>query len=169
MISNLLNSFENEYFEFATKKWCVIDSESNGNCSHENPIKFLTSSLESSLYNYADAYILVTGNIAVAGANSNTKVPFKNCAPFRKCRAEINYTLIDETEHINIEIPMQNLIEYIDNYPDTSGSLWHFKRDEIEGDVHVTVDNQHIPNNSSSFKHKSSLITNRNGAKQLYH
>ena len=106
MISNLLNSFENEYFEFATKKWCVIDSESNGNCSHENPIKFLTSSLESSLYNYADAYILVTGNIAVAGANSNTKVPFKNCAPFRKCRAEINYTLIDETEHINIEIPM---------------------------------------------------------------
>ena len=28
-----------------------------------------------------------------------------------------------------------NLIEYSDNYCDTSGTLWQFKRDEIEGDV----------------------------------
>ena len=42
---------------------------------------------------------------------------------------------------------MYNLIEYSDNYSDTSGSLWHFKRDEIEGDVDVTVDGYHIPNN----------------------
>ena len=33
--------------------------------SHENEIKFLTSSLESSLCDYSDAYILVTGNITV--------------------------------------------------------------------------------------------------------
>ena len=26
---------------------------------------------------------------------------------------------------------MYNLIEYSDNYSDTSGSLWNFKRDEI--------------------------------------
>ena len=62
-------------------------------------------------------------------------------------------------------MPMCSLIEYSYNYSDTSGSLWQFKRDEIERDVHLTVDNQHIPNNSSSFKHKSSLITNRNGVK----
>ena len=43
---NLLNSTENEYSKFATKKWYVIDSESKGNYSHKNPIKFLTSSLE---------------------------------------------------------------------------------------------------------------------------
>ena len=36
----------------------------------------------------------------------------------------------DETEHINITMPMYNLIEYNDNYSDTSGSLWQFKRDE---------------------------------------
>ena len=59
-IVNLLNSSENEYSKFATKKWYVIDSESKGNYSHENPIKFLTSSLESSLCDYSDAYILVT-------------------------------------------------------------------------------------------------------------
>ena len=40
----------------------IIDSESNGNYSHHNPIKFLTKSIESSLCDYSDAYILVTGN-----------------------------------------------------------------------------------------------------------
>ena len=60
---------------------------------------------------------------------------------------------------------MYNFIECSDKYFDTSGSLWQFKRDEIEGDVDLTVDGNHIPNNSSSFKYKSSLITNRNGVK----
>ena len=98
-IVNLLNGSDNENSKFATKKWYVIDSESKGNYSHENPIKFLTSSLESSLCDYSDAYILVTGNITVVGPNDNTKVAFKNCAPFRKCRAEINETFVDDAEH----------------------------------------------------------------------
>ena len=62
-------------------------------------------------------------------------------------------------------MPMYNLIEYSDNYSDTSGSLWHFKRDEIEGDIDLTVDGNHISNNSSWFKYKSSFITNGNGVK----
>ena len=62
-------------------------------------------------------------------------------------------------------MPIYNLIEYSDNYSDTSGSLWESKRDEIGGEVDLTVDAQHIPNNSSSFKYKSSFITNRNGVK----
>ena len=56
-------------------------------------------------------------------------------------------------------------IEYRDNYSETSGSLWQFKRDEIDGNVDLTVDANHIPNNSSSYRYKSSLITNRNGVK----
>ena len=60
---------------------------------------------------------------------------------------------------------MYNLIEYSDNCSDTSGSLWQFKRDETEEDVDETVNAQHTPNNSSSFKYKSSFITNRKGAK----
>ena len=48
-ILNLLNNTENEYSTFATKKWFIIDSESKGNYSHQNSIRFLTSSLESSL------------------------------------------------------------------------------------------------------------------------
>ena len=62
-------------------------------------------------------------------------------------------------------MPMYNLMQYSDNYFDTSGSLWQFKRDEIEGDADLTVDAPHISNNSSSFKYKSSFITNRNGVK----
>ena len=60
---------------------------------------------------------------------------------------------------------MYNLIEYSDNYSDTSENLWQVKRDKIEENVDLTVDDYHIPNNSPSFKHKLSLITNKNGVK----
>ena len=122
-IVNLLNGSDNENSKFATKKWYVIDSESKGNYSDENEIKFLTSSLESNLCHYSDAYILVTGNITVTGGNANTKKAFKKCATFTECKTEINETFVDEIEHINIAMPMYNLIEYSDNYSDTSGNL----------------------------------------------
>ena len=52
------------------KQWYIIDSESTGNYSHENPIIFLKNSIESSLCDYSDAYILVTGNITVTRRNA---------------------------------------------------------------------------------------------------
>ena len=93
-IINLLNNAENEYSRFATKKWYIIDSESKGNYSHENPIKFLTNSLDSSLCDYSDAYILVTEDITATPNDAATQVIFKNCAPFEKCRTEINEILL---------------------------------------------------------------------------
>ena len=50
---------------------------------------------------------------------------------------------------------MYNLIEYSDNYSDSSGSLWDFKRDEIDNNVNVTNND-----NTLSFKYKISLIGN---------
>ena len=150
-IINLLNNTEDEYSTFATKKWYVIDSESKGNYSRQNPIRFLTNSLESSLYDYFDAYILVTGDITITGGDDNTKVAFKNCAPFSKCRTEINETFVDEADIFNITMPMYILIEYSDNYSDTTGSLWQFRRNEIEEDTNLTI------NNVSSFKYKANL------------
>ena len=85
--------------KFATKKWYVLDSESKDVYSHKTEIKFLTNSLEPSLCDYSDAYILVTGNITVAGGDDNTKVAFKNCAPFEKFRTEINGTFVDDAQH----------------------------------------------------------------------
>ena len=122
-ILNLLNGSDNENSKFATKKWYIIDSESEGNYLPDNEIKLLSSLLESNLCDYSDAYILITGNINVAGGGNNTKVAFKNCAPSKTCRTEINQTFVDDAEHINIAIPMYNLIEYSNNYSDTSGSL----------------------------------------------
>ena len=52
-------------------------------------------------------------------------------------------------------MPMYNLIEYSDNYSDTSGSLWNFKRDEITNNANVTNDD-----NAPSFKYKSNLTGN---------
>ena len=80
------------------KKRYVIDSETKGSYSHHDPIKLLTNSIESSLCDYSDAYILVTGDITVtriiAAAVNNlpqrkqpldaaTQVAFKNCAPLK--------------------------------------------------------------------------------------
>ena len=39
-------------------------------------------------------------------------------------------------------MPMYNVIEYSDNYWDTSRSLWQFKRGEVpDGNVDLTVNN----------------------------
>ena len=84
----MVNSSENEYSKFSAKKWYIVGTESKGKYSHENPIKFLKSKLESSLFNYSDTYVLVAGNINVARADNNTKVVLKKCAPFRKSRTE---------------------------------------------------------------------------------
>ena len=57
---------------------------------------------------------------------------------------------------------MYNLIEYIDNYSDTSGSLWGFKKDDLANSANVTNDD-----NAPSFKYKASSIgnTENNGTK----
>ena len=78
---------------------------------------------------------------------------FKNCAPFSTCKTEINNVFIDEANHIYIAMPMYNLIEYSDNYLDTSGNLWQFKRDKVTANnVALTIDN------SQSFKYKAALV-----------
>ena len=60
---------------------------------------------------------------------------------------------IDEANHIYIAMPMYDLMEYNDNYSDTIGSLWQFKRDE------VPADNDELSiNNSQSFKYKAAHV-----------
>ena len=63
------------------------------------------------------------------------------------------WCIYDKANHIYIAIPMYNLTEYSDNYSETPGSLWQFKRDYVPpNNDDLTV------NNSQSFKHKAVLI-----------
>ena len=58
----------------------------------------------------------MTGNIAVKrrnvadtadkALNAITQVAFKNCAPFKDCRTEINDTFVDYADFTDITMPM---------------------------------------------------------------
>ena len=155
-----MGNTDNESLKFATRKWYVINDQNNTDYGDgdENgtTIKFETKVIKSNLCDYSDAYILVTGDITTANGDANTKVAFKNCAPFTKCVTHINDEHVDNADNLDIAMPMYNLIEYRDNYADTSGSVWHFKRDEQsmndEDPGNVTTAD------SLSFKYKSSFF-----------
>ena len=161
-IANLLNDSENESSKFSTRKWCITKDYNNGQYGEGNEndstIRFETKVIKPNLWDYSDAYILVTGDITVKGGNDGTKVAFKNCAPFTRWATHINDEHVETAENFDIIMPMYNLLEYSDNYADSYGSLWQFKRDEQimnnENSADVTTDD------SSSFKYKSSLLGN---------
>ena len=151
--------------EIDTKKWYIINDENNINygvnkdTGADNPdtIKYGTRALKPNLCDYAEAYILIDGTITAAAANANTRLALKNCAPFTKCNLEINNEHVDTAENLDITMPMYNLIEYSDNYQDSSSTLYQYKRDEppeANAVADLTV------NNSSSFKYKVILLSN---------
>ena len=53
-------------------------------------------------------------------------------------------------------MPMYNLIEYSDNYQDSSATLYQYKRDEPPDDIA----NNLTQNNSTSFDYKIKLLGN---------
>ena len=164
-IINLLDKIDTDSKHFATKKWYVINDENNTNygvnkdtgANNPDTIKYDTRVLKPNLCDYAEAYILVDGTIRGTGGDNNTRLALKNCAPFTKCNLEINDEHIDTAENLDIVMPMYNLIEYSDNYQDSSATLYQYKRDEppeANAIDDLTVDN------SNSFKYKVSLLGN---------
>ena len=160
-IVNLLNDSDNEYSKFATLKWYIINDQNSGQYGRGNEndatIKFETNVTKPNLCDYSDTYILVTGDIKVAGVAANTNVGFKNCAPFTRCVTHINDEHIETAENLDIIMSTYNLIEYSDNSADSSGSLYQFKRDEspmndASNTINVALDNL------TSFKYKASLL-----------
>ena len=164
-IINLLNKDDMDSKHFATKKWYIINDENNTNygvnkdtgANNPDTIKYDTRVLKPNLCDYADAYILVDGTIRAEAANAGnaaaTRLALKNCASFTKCNLEINDEHVDTAE--NLVMPMYNLIEYSDNYQDSSATLYQYKRDEpTDNNVDLTA------NNSASFKYKVNLLGN---------
>ena len=62
----------------------------------------------------------MTGYIKVADAPTNTNVTFKNCAPLTGSVTHINNEHVETAENVDIIMSMYNLIEYSDNYTDSS-------------------------------------------------
>ena len=148
-IINLFDSNDNESQLFATKRWQKNNGYGNG--EDGTTIKFETKVTKPNLCDYSDAHILVIGNIQNKPANS--VVAFKNCAPFRTCDVTSNDEHVEKAEDLDIVMPMYNLLEYSDNYQDSTGSLYQFKRDEPPDD------NADVANNTSSLVYKSKLIS----------
>ena len=162
-IINLLDKIDTNSKHFATKKWYIINDENNTNygvnkdtgANNRDTIKYDTRVLKPNLCDYAEAYILVDGTIRGTGGNNNTRLALKNCAPFTKCNLEINDEHVDTAENLDITMPMYNLIEYSDNYQDSSATLCQYKRDEPP---EVNAINDLTTDTSSSFKYKVELL-----------
>ena len=62
-IRNLLDNTPNQPTKYRTKNLIEANDEPRGTYNTNSPITFKTSMLESSLFDYSDAYILVKGTI----------------------------------------------------------------------------------------------------------
>ena len=134
-IINLLHKDDIDSKYFATKKWYIINDENNTDYgvnkdtgeSNPDTIKYNTRVLKPNLCDYAEGYILVDGTIRAAAANANTRLALKNCALFTKCNLQINDEHVNTAENLDIVMPMYNLLEYSDNYQDSSATLYQYK------------------------------------------
>ena len=77
-ILNLPENTPNQRGKFRTKSWVEENGESSGTYKVIGQIKFKTSMIRSSLYDYSDAYLLVSTTItfpnrAAAGAAATIK------------------------------------------------------------------------------------------------
>ena len=106
---------------------------------------------------YAEAYIFVDGTIKATNAVNATRLALRNCGPFTKCNLEINDEHVDTAENLDIVMPMYNLIDYSDNYQDSSATLYQYKRYEPPEDDAVA---DLTANNSNSLKYKIKLLGN---------
>ena len=142
---------DNEKY-FQTKKWYIINDQNNGQYDENSTLKFNTEVIKPNLCDFGDAYILVTGNVKIVGGNANTRFCFKGPSPFTRSVIHLNDTHIETAENVNFLT-----IKYADNYQDTVGSLYQFKRDEQplndNGNITPTT-----AINSESFKYKLNLV-----------
>ena len=84
---------------------------------------------------------------------------FKKNAPFINCASKINRVKTDNTEDLDVVMPIYNLLEYNKIYRKTTGSLWNYYRDEPNS----STDNDNITHsilNSESFDYKANFMEN---------
>ena len=93
-------------------------------------VNFETEIVRPFLCDCSDAYILVTGNIKVQNGNDATRVAIKNCHPFTRASFKLNNEQVVTADNLDLTMNLYNMPEYSDNYADTTGSLYQYKRPE---------------------------------------
>ena len=81
--------------KFVTRKWNMVNYQSNENYDSRNEIIYDTQELNSNLFYYNDVYV---------------QVAVKNCAPFAKRITKNNGTTIDDAEDLDFVIPIYSLL-----------------------------------------------------------
>ena len=183
--------------KFVTKKSIEVYDQSEGNYDVNKQIRIKTSMLQSDLCNFSDAYIVVKGEItavkkiftvnhfeapnntvnnenATNTVNNNDfgekKLVFKNNAPFINCISNINGVKIDNTEDLDVVMPLYNLLEYSKNYKKTTDSFWNYYRDEPNSSIGAN-NITHSILNSKSFDYKANfmkyVVTHNNLTKMM--
>ena len=96
----------------------IINDQNNGQYQENSTIKFKTEIIKQNLCDYADKYVLVTGNVKIINGNNNTRFCFKN-SPFTRPVVHLNDVHIETAENLQLVINHYKLIEYSDNYQDS--------------------------------------------------
>ena len=158
-IINLLDHKDGDDPRFETRKWYIVNDHNNGNYSQGDDVrsivKFDTETVRPFLYNYSDAYILVTGNIEGQNGNDATRVAVKNCHPFTRVTFKLNNEQVDTADNLDLSMNLYHMLEYSGNYADTTGSLYQHKRPEPRAN-NDNVDN--LGTALSSLKYQSGLV-----------
>ena len=108
-VLNVLNEANDS--KFVTRKWNIVNNQSNANHDVGKKIIYNAEVLKSNLCDF----IFARGDITDAAAPA-TQVSFKSCAPFTKCITKIDGTTTNNAEDLDLVMPMYNLREYGSNY-----------------------------------------------------
>ena len=123
-INNLLGQAHDKIPRFITKKWIEVQSQSGNTYNTSKAIRFKTAMLRSDFCDYSYAYVWIKGKITATNirnnANFDRRLTLKNNAPFISCISKINNRLVENSEDLDIVMPMYNLLEYSKNYEKTS-------------------------------------------------
>ena len=117
--------------------------------------KFDTEIVRPFLCDYSAAYILVTGNNKVQNGNDATRVAIKSCHPFTRTTFKLNNEQVDTADNLDLTMNLYNMLEYSDNYADTTGSLYQYKKPEPRDNDDNIVN---LGTVLSSFKYQSRLV-----------
>ena len=121
-IINLLNSNNNDSQKIATKRCYIIQDQNQGEYGN--------------------------GNNDNTTIKYDTKVIKANLCDYSNAYILVTGN-VEAAKYLDIIMPMYNLLEYSDNYEDTTGSLYQLKRDE------PPVNNDNVNANTTSLKYKS--------------